>query len=109
MYCLLFGRPPFSAPTEFMLYKVIPSEDFVIPERMGRDRKKTGGRWGARDAKRRVRRGEPDPLGATEEREGWEVVEILERLLEKDPTKRISLHDLKVRPLASALAFGYQP
>lgn len=28
--------------------------------------------------------------------EGYEVVEVLERLLEKDPLKRISLHDLKV-------------
>ncbi|KIO34421.1 hypothetical protein M407DRAFT_40255, partial [Tulasnella calospora MUT 4182] len=26
LYCLLFGKPPFNAPTEFMLYKIIPNE-----------------------------------------------------------------------------------
>ncbi|KAG8913327.1 hypothetical protein FRC01_004598, partial [Tulasnella sp. 417] len=43
LYCLLFGKPPFNAPTEFMLYKIIPNEDFVVPDRMGKDQKKTGG------------------------------------------------------------------
>ncbi|KAG8910991.1 hypothetical protein FRC00_007223, partial [Tulasnella sp. 408] len=130
LYCLLFGKPPFNAPTEFMLYKIIPSEDFVVPDRMGRDQKKTGGRWGARDARRRrARKGSVAAAGAggvagmlamngrsnsmggsgkedagakekekEDEQEGYEVVEILERLLEKDPTKRITLHDLKRMP-----------
>ncbi|KAG8906049.1 hypothetical protein FRB99_007706 [Tulasnella sp. 403] len=102
LYCLLFGRPPFNAVTEFMLYKVIPNEDFKIPERMGRDRKKTGGRWGARDAKRRAKRGSKSFSDVEreyeDEREGYEVVEILERLLEKDPLKRITLYDLKRIP-----------
>lgn len=132
LYCLLFGKPPFNAPTEFVLYKIIPNEDFVVPERMGKDQKKTGGRWGARDARRRrARKGSVVTTGAAggggvagmlamngrsnsmgvggvkedggavkdkdDEQEGYEVVEILERLLEKDPTKRITLHDLKVR------------
>lgn len=126
LYCLLFGRPPFSAPTEFMLYKVIPSEDFEVPERMGKDGKKTGGRWGANDARKRrkrrdthkegmrtkesssggegrrseghIRREDDRRRGETDDdaEEGYEVVELLERLLEKDPTKRISLYDLKV-------------
>lgn len=56
LYCLLFGRPPFSAPTEFMLYKIIPLEDFEIPERMGKDGKRTGGRWGARRKREREQR-----------------------------------------------------
>ncbi|KAG8996271.1 hypothetical protein FRB90_012781 [Tulasnella sp. 427] len=114
LYCLLFGKPPFNAPTEFMLYKIIPNEDFVVPERMGKDQKKTGGRWGARDARRRrARKGSvvggmlgraKDKEEVVKEREredeleGYEVVEILERLLEKDPTKRITLHDLKRMP-----------
>ncbi|KAG8941480.1 hypothetical protein FRC04_004189 [Tulasnella sp. 424] len=132
LYCLLFGKPPFNAPTEFMLYKIIPNEDFVVPDRMGKDQKKTGGRWGARDARRRRARkgsvattagggggvagmlamnGRSNSMGTggvkedggagkdkEDEQEGYEVVEILERLLEKDPTKRITLHDLKRMP-----------
>ncbi|KAG8863090.1 hypothetical protein FRB96_009270 [Tulasnella sp. 330] len=133
LYCLLFGRPPFNAPTEFMLYKIIPTEDFEVPERMGREGRRTGGR----DRRKRRRRETMKPTrrtGAASESdesdgrrslvgsrnkqegynegvlededgddeedldEGFEVIELLERLLEKDPNKRISLHDLKRMP-----------
>lgn len=83
LYCLLFGSVPFSAQSEYALYHIIPSQDFDIPPTMGRDAVPTGGRHKG-----------PEGQG-----EGWEVVEILERLLEKDPTKRITLAELKVSGL----------
>ncbi|KAG8936074.1 hypothetical protein FRC02_004699 [Tulasnella sp. 418] len=104
LYCLLFGQTPFTAPTEFALYKVICTEDFPIPETMGRDGQKTGGRFGAREARKREGKGKgkaPAPVvdeKASVEQEGLEVVSVLERLLEKDPAKRITLHDLKRTP-----------
>jgi serine/threonine protein kinase len=133
LYCLLFGQPPFNAPTQYALFKVIPTEDFAIPDVMGCDKKSTGGRFGMREAKRSGKfRSHPSTIDpnmpknvsspalkaaekhttkgkekeqvslaegpAMDERyEGWEVLEILERLLEKDPLKRITLQELKVR------------
>ncbi|KAG8987927.1 hypothetical protein FRB93_004373 [Tulasnella sp. JGI-2019a] len=132
LYCLLFGRPPFNAPTEFMLYKIIPTEDFEVPERMGKEGRRTGGRHGRKRRRRETMKPTKRAGGASESdeseghrslggrsnqsrgrdealdeedgddegdcEEGYEVVEILERLLEKDPVKRITLHDLKRMP-----------
>lgn len=106
LYCLLFGRPPFTALNEFMLYKVIPNDDFEIPEIMGADRLRTGGRWGAKNARKgRV----PVPEDYEAEKEGYAVVDILERLLEKDPMKRITLHDLKVRQGLNEISVKSEP
>jgi serine/threonine protein kinase len=75
LYCLLFGRTPFNAETEYMLYNVIPYEEAAIPETMGSDEKSTEGD------------------------EGREVIDLLGGLLEKDPSKRITLAEVKVSPL----------
>jgi serine/threonine protein kinase len=72
LYCMLFGHPPFNAVTEYALYNVIPYEEAPIPETMGCDRR------------------------PTESVEGKEVIDLLGRLLEKDPTKRITLSEVKV-------------
>lgn len=86
LYCLLFGYTPFhEARSEFELYNMIPKKEIVIPPTMGRDRLPTGSgveREGSED----------DPRYA----EGREVVDLLSRLLEKDPTKRIELWQVKV-------------
>ena len=55
-----------------MLYNVIPREEAPIPEWIGADH-----------------------LSAEGE-EGREIVDLLSRLLEKDPLKRISLAEVKV-------------
>lgn len=55
-----------------MLYNVIPREEAPIPEWIGADH-----------------------LSAESE-EGREIVDLLSRLLEKDPLKRISLAEVKV-------------
>ena len=86
LYCLLFGYTPFhEATTEYELYNMIPRKEITIPATMGSDRLPTGS-------------GVPSDLAATssEYAEGREVVDLLARLLEKDPTKRIGLHEVKV-------------
>lgn len=74
LYCLLFGRTPFDAETTFQLYQVIPREDYTIPDRMGSDAVPTRG-----------------------SEEGREVIYLLSRLMEKDPERRITLPEVKVR------------
>jgi serine/threonine protein kinase len=88
LYCILFGVPPFTADTEYLLYRKIPAEDFKIPPTMGVDGLLTGGRDGT------------DWEGT----ENWEkaaegrlVVKLLNGLLEKDPKKRWTLDEAKVR------------
>lgn len=83
LYCLLFGDTPFTARTEYELYNVIVREGIRVPEKMGREGAWTG-----------VGQGWP---GCGTGEEGREVVDLLGRLLEKDPTKRITLEEVKVR------------
>ncbi|KIJ51490.1 hypothetical protein M422DRAFT_158332 [Sphaerobolus stellatus SS14] len=79
-YCLLFGKPPWSGGTQYLMFRSICNEDFYVPPTMARDRILTGGRH----------------HGAEGKELGWIVVDILVRLLEKDQERRISLADLKV-------------
>ncbi|KAK4058389.1 hypothetical protein OIO90_000547 [Microbotryomycetes sp. JL221] len=86
LYCLLFGDTPFTANTEYELYNVIACESIRVPERMGRE-----GAWtGVPTSNDWPERGD----GV----EGREVVNLLGRLLEKDPAKRISLAEVKKHP-----------
>ena len=86
LYCFLFGCTPFhEATSEYELYNIIPRKEITIPPTMGSDNIQTGS--GA--------------FMATSDSiddfiEGAEVVNLLSRLLEKDPTKRIELHEVKV-------------
>ncbi|KAI0775152.1 kinase-like domain-containing protein [Trametes elegans] len=86
LYGLLFGILPFNAKNEFEIYRVIRSQDWDVPETMGLDQIPTGGR-----PKRQPKR----PL---EDTEGALVVDLLERLLEKDARKRITLEQVKRHP-----------
>lgn len=81
LYCLLFGRTPFDAPNEYLLMQVIPTSEYHVPPLMGRDRMRTG-----RDG------------GLGESEEAKECLDLLRRLLEKDPVKRISTEQAKVCP-----------
>ncbi|GAA5914977.1 uncharacterized protein JCM6883_001786 [Sporobolomyces salmoneus] len=84
LYCLLFGDTPFTARTEYELYNVIVHESIRVPQRMGVERAWTGvgSGWD----------------GCGDGTEGREVVDLLGRLLEKDPTKRITLEQVKKHP-----------
>jgi [calcium/calmodulin-dependent protein kinase] kinase len=82
LYCLLFGKIPFRAQdsSEYMLYNIICKHDWEPEETMGYDRIPTGGRR-PKDKKS----------------EGYIVVNLLDKLLEKDPNKRMTLDQAKVR------------
>ncbi|KAF8604646.1 kinase-like protein [Ceratobasidium sp. AG-I] len=86
LYCILFGAPPFTADSEFLLYRKIPSEDFKILETMGVDCLLTGGRDG------KDWEGTENWENAAE---GRTVVKLLSGLLEKDPKKRWTLDEAK--------------
>jgi [calcium/calmodulin-dependent protein kinase] kinase len=74
LYCLLFGKPPFDAPNEYLLMQIIPTADYEIPPTLGSDRLATTN-------------------GSLEVQD---CLALLRRLLEKDPTKRITLDGAKV-------------
>ncbi|KAI9066214.1 kinase-like protein [Trametes sanguinea] len=85
LYGLLFGILPFNAKNEFEIYRVIRTQDWDVPETMGLDQLPTGGRH-----QRRPRR-------PGDETDGYLVIDLLERLLEKDSRRRITLEEVKVR------------
>ncbi|ORY27162.1 kinase-like domain-containing protein [Naematelia encephala] len=81
LYCLLFGKTPFDAPNEYLLMQVIPTAEIDIPPFMGSDMVPTG-----RDG---------IMIESEEAREG---LDLLRRLLEKDPTQRITVEQAKKHP-----------
>ena len=84
LYCLLFGDSPFMASTEYELYNVIVKEGILVPTKMGRE-----GAWTGYD---------PGWPGCGDGVEGREAIDLLGRLLEKDPAKRITLSEVKHHP-----------
>ncbi|KAF8268470.1 kinase-like domain-containing protein [Lactarius quietus] len=84
LYCLLFGRTPFRVENnhEFALYGVICTQDWDVPTSMGLDRISTKSRH-------------HNCLDDSPCSEGAEIIKLLERLLEKDMSKRITLDEAK--------------
>jgi serine/threonine protein kinase len=85
LYCLLFGRTPFRVESnhEFALYGVICTQDWDVEPFMGLDRVPTEGRH----------HNCPNDRPCCE---GAEIIRLLQRLLEKDVNKRITLDEVKV-------------
>lgn len=111
LYCLLFGHPPFMAETEYALFGVIPYDDYVLPTTMGADEAvigPRGPRWAPRtspgsDEEQEDALPPPPPVGSdvppdTLSRDARLVRDLLDRLLEKDPRKRITLDGVKQHP-----------
>lgn len=90
LYCLLFARVPFEAPTEFALFAVIPNEDYDIPESAGKERLPTGGRH----------------PGEGTSWEARELASLLGGMLEKDPAKRMRLDEVKVSDDTGTVIIG---
>ena len=79
LYCLLFGKTPFDAPNEYLLMQIIPTADYDIPPLMGKDLLQTS------------------PEGDSDvSEEAKECLDLLRRLLEKNPAQRISPEQAKV-------------
>jgi serine/threonine protein kinase len=109
LYCLLFGHPPFTADNEFALFAVIPHEDYELPAFAGADRMRIGPRakrwrtlpqWTDEEGDVHA---EPDAseqdVGPAALSEDMRLLrELLDRLLEKDPEKRIKLEEVKKHP-----------
>lgn len=94
LYSLLFGGPPFHEDdplphAEFRVYRKICTEDWDVPKTMGFDAIPTGGRH---------------PKNHTE---GSRVIWLLDRLLEKDPAKRITLPQLKVWKVSKSTSYPH--
>jgi serine/threonine protein kinase len=84
LFSLLEGRTPFIIPEdrpqhEFQIYRIVCTEDWDMPPTMGYDGLPTGGRH-----------------PTDRHTEGYTVVTLLDSLLQKDPTKRITISKLKV-------------
>jgi [calcium/calmodulin-dependent protein kinase] kinase len=80
LYCLLFGRTPFKGDqNEWVMYKAICSQDWDVGHVMGFDQIPTGGR-------------QPENQDA----EGFIVIDLLSRLLQKDARQRATLDQVKV-------------
>ncbi|KAJ9478456.1 SNF1-activating kinase 1 [Pseudozyma hubeiensis] len=110
LYCLLFGSTPFTAESEYALFAVIPSTDYSIPTFMGADRVRVGPRkprWQSRsqwtDEEADAQPASPSELCpdadlASLSDDAKQLRDLLDRLLEKDPAKRITLEDVKKHP-----------
>lgn len=110
LYCLLFGHVPFMADSEFALFAAIPREDYELPVFMGADRIRVGPRkkrWSYlpqwKDEEADVDSEHDDDAQEDVDasmlcEEAHLVRDLLDRLLEKDPIKRIKLDEVKKHP-----------
>ena len=110
LFCLLFGELPFTAPSEFALFNIIPTEDYNLPIYMGSDKIRVGPRKPRWKGLPEWEDEEPD-VHPTDPREivpdvdpsmlsqdARQLRDLLDRLLEKDPEKRIKLEEVKKHP-----------
>ncbi|MBW0500209.1 hypothetical protein O181_039924 [Austropuccinia psidii MF-1] len=86
LFCLLFGKTPFNAPNEYELFNVIWNEPILIPESMGIEAQPINFDPQNPNADRHF------------QRDSRELVDLLKKLLEKDPQKRITLEEVKIHP-----------
>lgn len=77
LYCLLFGKPPWSGENRFALYNNICKEDWQPFPRMGSDRLRTR-------------------VPGNRRSQGSVVMRLLDGMLTKDPDARITLDVIKV-------------
>ncbi|WFD33415.1 non-specific serine/threonine protein kinase [Malassezia cuniculi] len=98
LYCLLFGAPPFTAESEYALFSVIPQQDYALPEFMGSDRVRVGPRAPRWASEGQVRSTVPDAPESALPKDALLLRDLLDRLLEKDPRKRITLDEVKKHP-----------
>jgi [calcium/calmodulin-dependent protein kinase] kinase len=88
LYCFLFGKFPFQTSsdgndshyhTRYMLFREICTADWTVPNKMGAD-------------------GVPVPLGGRFSKDHNDVIFLLDCMLRKDPSLRISIDGVKCYP-----------
>ncbi|EPQ31756.1 uncharacterized protein PFL1_01088 [Pseudozyma flocculosa PF-1] len=110
LYCLLFGHTPFTAESEFALFAVIPTTDYAIPTFAGADRLRIGPRkprwksacqWMDEESDAQPETPTdlvPDVRVEDLSEDARQLLDLLDRLLDKDPTRRIKLEEVKQHP-----------
>lgn len=90
LYCMIFGRLPFSGTSEFAMYEKIAKDDLFIPRQ----------RLKAVEDKPQSQMNSNKRFDDIAEYEGVddELRDLLKRLLHKDPSKRISIKEVKHHP-----------
>ncbi|KAK7682524.1 hypothetical protein QCA50_014324 [Cerrena zonata] len=86
LYALLFGNIPWTKDNEFAIYQCIRNDDWEVPETMGCDKIPVGGRR------------QSPPANPEDVTEGYLVIDLLQKLLEKDADKRITLDGVRCHP-----------
>ncbi|KAH8821305.1 hypothetical protein F5884DRAFT_850540 [Xylogone sp. PMI_703] len=98
LYCMIFARIPFLAEDEYQLFRVIAKDDVYIPTKRLKPVESSGQQP---NASKRVY--PPNGLYRDESDLVYEevddlLIDLLRRMLIKDPTKRIKLKEVKRHP-----------
>ncbi|KAJ2557718.1 hypothetical protein EV175_001176 [Coemansia sp. RSA 1933] len=113
LYCLIYGRVPFQASTEFELFNIIPHKQLEFPDYLEVDddedenessgfdgllfnppRKQTGSEAGGTGASSRT----PDKQRVKLPPSDPDLCDLLRRLLDKDFRTRITIEEIKQHP-----------
>ncbi|KAI9852862.1 MAG: hypothetical protein M1838_004421 [Thelocarpon superellum] len=100
LYCLLFARLPFRAEDEYSLFKAISEEEVFIPSRRLKSvHPHQGSHSSSHTSMSPIVTGDfrPENELVYEEIDG-DLYDLLKRILAKDPTKRITLKEVKRHP-----------
>ena len=100
LYGMIFGRLPFSAEDEYQIFRKIAKEEVHIPSRR---LKAVEGRASSRSNSRGQMSPSTNSNKRADDELSYELVgddlrDLIKRLLHKDPTKRITLKEVKVHP-----------
>lgn len=100
LYCMLFGHVPFDAETEFLLLECIVHNDYAVPTYMSRDQVCVGPRpprWASHMSTEAPLPPLP-PSSRPVSAEAHAVRHLLDALLDKDPSTRLTLDAVATHP-----------
>ena len=100
LYGMIFGRLPFSAEDEYQIFRKIAKDEVHIPSRRlkaveGRPSSRPNSRAQIAPSTNSNKRADDE---LSYDMVGDDLQDLIKRLLHKDPTKRITLKEVKVHP-----------